>query len=577
MKIFLLFSVLCINPIFASEANWVKTSDKIAEDYTKAIGNIYPEDASSMGYSEYDTKVMHLTTELQAQEDKLNNEWVKLIDEKILSEKDPNVLIDLKILKDKLLINLESSKITDQIGEIPYYSASKWVFNQLQSLINPQSSPERKKNAVDRFKKYVNGDNSMPLIPSYEVMIKAKEEKYKNSPKFYTLKNEMELYLTESSDYLKGIEELLSQTGRNDWKDDFKKFGEQLKVYDNFINDDQLKKARTDYKLPRPIYQFILKMRGIDSSPEYLIKTARKDYKKLYLNFKSVAKEIAQKHSLKATDPISVINFLKTKQITSAADAEKVYKEADTFISNIILENKIVSLPKAPLIIRIAGDAESKAAPVPHMTPPPLINNKGERPEFIVPSSSTGKLPFDDFSYKEAAYILVAHEGRPGHDLQFSSMLDNGVSIIRSRFAFNNVNVEGWALYSEDLLYSYLPLEAKLPALQMRLWRMARMFLDPEVQTGKAHKNDVIKVFTKELGVSPVMANLEYNRYTFQDPGQAPAYYYGLIKLREAKDKVKKKLGNSFTEICFNDAVLALGLLPIKIIQEELLQNLKCN
>ena len=206
-----------------------------------------------------------------------------------------------------------------------------------------------------------------------------------------------------------------------------------------------------------------------------------------------------------------------------------------------------------------------------------MINNKGERPEFIVPSSSTGALPFDDFSYKEAAYILVAHEGRPGHDLQFSSMLDNGVSIIRSRYAFNNVNVEGWALYSEDLLYPYLPLEAKLPALQMRLWTMARMYLDPEVQSGKSNHDEVIKVYTKELGVSPVMANLEFRRYTFQDPGQAPAYYYGLLKLKEAKEKVKKKLGKTFSELCFNDSVLSMGLLPVEIIQEELVKNLKCN
>ncbi|MGZ3809964.1 MAG: DUF885 family protein, partial [Bacteriovorax sp.] len=347
--------------------------------------------------------------------------------------------------------------------------------------------------------------------------------------------------------------------------------------YDQFIKDDQLKKARTDYKLPRPIYTFILSSRGMKTTPENLIKVGRSDYKNLYKEFISIAKEIAKDHSLKENDPVSVIHFLKSKQITSAQEAEKVYLDIDKKLSEIIEANKIVSLPKIPLKIRVAGDAESKSAPVPHLQPPPLINNKGERPEFIVPSSSSGAVPFDDFSYKEAAYILVAHEGRPGHDLQFSSMLDNGVSIIRSRYAFNNVNVEGWALYSEDLLYPYLPLEAKLPALQMRLWRMARMFLDPEVQLGISHQDDVMKIFTKELGVSPVMANLEFRRYTFQDPGQAPAYYYGLLKLKEAKEKVKKKLGRSFSELCFNDSVLKMGLLPVEIIQDELLNNIKCH
>lgn len=32
--------------------------------------------------------------------------------------------------------------------------------------------------------------------------------------------------------------------------------------------------------------------------------------------------------------------------------------------------------------------------------------------------------------------------------MQFSQKLDNGQSIIRSRYANNNVNIEGWALYT---------------------------------------------------------------------------------------------------------------------------------
>jgi len=74
-----------------------------------------------------------------------------------------------------------------------------------------------------------------------------------------------------------------------------------------------------------------------------------------------------------------------------------------------------------------------------------------------------------------------------------------------------------------------------------------------------------------------VMADLEFKRYTFGDIGQAPSYYYGLLKLRKAKDAIKKKLGKSFDELCFNDGVLGLGLLPLDIIQEELLSRLECN
>ena len=580
MKFILIMIIFLPAIITASEKDWGIKSNEVAEEYSKDLGNLFPEDATSLGYSEYDTKGLNLTSDFETKEIFLYNKWIKKLKQRISTEKDNNIKIDLKILLQSIQNILDGKKISNNVKSVPFYEGSKWVFTQLQVLINQQSSQEKKSSAVDRFKLYVNGnesENHQPLLPSFEKDTKEKEKSFGNAKKYYTLKNEMELYLSESKDYVKGIKELLEQSGRNDWEKEFVLFQEQVKSYDQFITDDQLIKARTDYKLPNEIYSFILKARGMPTTPDYLIKIGMRDYKELYKEFTKIADEIATKNSLKEKDPASVINFLKSKQIKSAEDAMKIYKEADDFVTKIIVDNKIVTLPISPLKIRIAGDAESKASPVPHLSPPPLVNNKGERPEFVVPSSSTGTLPFDDSSYKEAAYILTAHEGRPGHDLQFSLMLDNGVSIIRSRYAFNNVNVEGWGLYAEDLIYRYLPLETKLPALQMRLWRMARMFLDPQVQTGLADQTRVIDLFTRELGVSPVMANLEFSRYTFKDPGQAPAYYYGLIKLRETKDIIKKKLGKSFTEMCFNDAVLSLGLMPMDIIQSELKRNLKCN
>ena len=242
----------------------------------------------------------------------------------------------------------------------------------------------------------------------------------------------------------------------------------------------------------------------------------------------------------------------------------------------VIQKNHLVTLPAKPLKIRLAGDAESAASPVPHLNPPPLVNNQGERPEFVVPTSSTGNLPYDDFSYKAAALVLTAHEGRPGHDLQFSSMLDNQVSIVRARYAFNSVNVEGWGLYAEDLVYPYLPLESQMVALQTRLWRIARMFLEPQIQLGKIQPERVIQLFTEELGVSREMAQLELNRYTFVKPGQAPTYYYGLLKLKGVRDAAIQALGKRFQLKCFNDAVLSVGLVPLEMVSKRLTSQLSC-
>jgi len=50
----------------------------------------------------------------------------------------------------------------------------------------------------------------------------------------------------------------------------------------------------------------------------------------------------------------------------------------------------------------------------------------------------------DDYTFAAASWTLAVHEGRPGHELQITSLLERGVSKARAIYAFNSVNVEGW-------------------------------------------------------------------------------------------------------------------------------------
>ena len=124
-------------------------------------------------------------------------------------------------------------------------------------------------------------------------------------------------------------------------------------------------------------------------------------------------------------------------------------------IENLVEENNIVTLPKRPTIIRLASAAETAEEPAPHMNPPRLIDNHGEYGEFVIPNGKDGV--DEDVINEGESCTLTAHEARPGHDLQFTSMVDNGVSIARSIFADNSANVEGWAVYMEAVMEPYEP------------------------------------------------------------------------------------------------------------------------
>lgn len=168
-----------------------------------------------------------------------------------------------------------------------------------------------------------------------------------------------------------------------------------------------------------------------------------------------------------------------------------LYQQRLTQIEQIINDRQIVTLPGRPARIRIATAAETAQQPAPHMVAPPFLHNTGEKGEFVLPLNlpaapgATASAQYDDFTFGAAAWTLIAHEARPGHELQFDSMLEQGVSLARVQYAYNSTNVEGWGLYSEYLIRPYMPPEGQLVSLDYRLLRTARMFLDPELQTGK--------------------------------------------------------------------------------------------
>ena len=267
-----------------------------------------------------------------------------------------------------------------------------------------------------------------------------------------------------------------------------------------------------------------------------------------------------------------MIRALKKEQMPRD-QIEPKYHEVIASMEDIIRREHIVTLPERPMLMRIASDAETAAQPAPHMDPPTLIGNKGERGTFVLtlgnPSSKGGSAEsYDDFNHPYATWTLTAHEGRPGHELQFAAMVERGVSIARSLFAFNSVNVEGWALYAEAEAKPYEPLDAQLFTLQARLQRAARAILDPMLNLGRISKERAMAVLTDEVMLSKPMAQQEIDRYTFRAPGQATSYFYGYTKLMELRADTEIKLGPKFDRQAFNDFVIGQGLLPPGLLRE---------
>src|SRR5690606_21653748 len=234
-------------------------------------------------------------------------------------------------------------------------------------------------------------------------------------------------------------------------------------------------------------------------------------------------------------------------------------------LDRLIDEHDIVSLPDRPMQMRLGTEAESAASPAPHFLPAPLVGNTGQQGTFVLPLGNPAAGPeaaYDDFNFPAVAWTLTAHEGRPGHELQFTAMVERGVSLARTLYAFNSVNVEGWALYAEAEMLPYEPIEGQLFALQFRLLRAARAMLDPLLNLGDIDRDTAMRVLLDEVVLSPAMARQEVDRYTVNAPGQAGSYFYGYNRIMQLRAETELALGDRFDRQAFNDFLLDQGLLP---------------
>jgi hypothetical protein len=286
---------------------------------------------------------------------------------------------------------------------------------------------------------------------------------------------------------------------------------------------------------------------------------------------------VAKARGLPASDYRSVIAELKKQQITGAAILP-FFDNRLRDIEKIIAANNLVTLPDRPAIIRLATAAETVQTPAPHMSPPPFLHNTGQRGEFVlplnVPSASGGADDeYNDFTFDAVAWTLTAHEARPGHELQFDSMVEHGVSLARVLYAFNSTNVEGWGLYSEYILQPYEPAEGQLLTLQLRLLRAARAFLDPELQSGALTPQQAYAVLEKDVVLSHAFATEEVERFTYRSPGQANSYFYGYTRLLSLRKQTEAALETKFDAKKFHDFILAQGLLPPDLMRAAVLED----
>lgn len=570
-----LFLAAVLAAVPASAETWVERSDANSQILIDALARLSPEGAGQLGVPGLDEEIFDLKPGFVERSREITKKAGDTLRAKLAAEKDANVRQDLEILIQAVDDQLEGSRLGEKYT-IPYFDVTSTVFQGLRALLDDQVEASRRPAALVRLRKYTGVEPGYtPMTVLAEQFIRSRMDRPGLIGPF---KDEIEKDLQNTGTYLKGIEELFKKYGIQGYEEPYAKLREQAAAYETFVRKEIVPRARTDFRQPAELYAFSLRTLGVDMPVEELVSRAEVAFKEIQNEMQALAVMVAKERGLEDTDYRSVLREMKKAQVTGEAILP-LYQQRIQDMERIIREQGIVSLPERAMKVRLASEAESAAIPAPNMRAPRLIGNTGEMGEFVLPLRIPGKeggtqLALDDFTYDALSWALTAHEGRPGHELQFASIVEKGVSRARIIFSFNSVNVEGWALYAEAEVKPYMPLEAQLAALQSRLMRAARAFLDPGLQSGRITREEATRILREEVVLSEGMALQEVERYTFRSPGQATSYFCGYTRLMELRTEAERALGPKFNRQKYHDFILAQGLLPPALLRKAVMEEL---
>jgi len=552
--------------------DWVARSNQNAQLVLEVMASLSPESAGSLGVDGLDEEIFDLKAGIFERSMAKSAALLQELHKRLDKETEPRVRQDLGILIQAVEETMTSSRLEHELL-LPYRNMTRTIFFGVRSLIDPQVDKARYPAVVARLRKYAGVEEGYQ--PVTELAKARTMERLNVEGLVGPFKGEVEQDLERAETFITGMESLLAESGVAGWEEPYHTLAGQLRDYNQWIRQEILPRARDDFRSPPALYEDALRQFGVDVTAQELIQTATQGFADIRNEMVALAPQVAEKYGYKTSDYREVIRLLKQDRIPGDQMLDYYFARLAE-LESIIREQKLLTLPERDAGIRMATAAETAAQPAPHLDIPRLIGNTGEYPEFILPlleKNEDGSWPETDENFKAGTLTLTAHEARPGHELQFSAMIETGVSIARAVFSFNSVNVEGWALYAEAIVKPYLPLEAQMFSLQYRMMRAARMFLDPMLNLGMITPAEAKRVLTDDVVVSDAWAQNEVERYTYRMPGQATAYYFGYSRLQSLRIQTELALPGKFNQQAFHDFILAQGMLPPAILRDAVMTD----
>lgn len=167
---------------------------------------------------------------------------------------------------------------------------------------------------------------------------------------------------------------------------------------------------------------------------------------------------------------------------------------------------------------------------------------------------------------------LTLHECTPGHSFQAALAREGPPRpAFRNGTAFSGYG-EGWGLYTEwlgTIMDIYETPYEDFGRLTYEMWRACRLVIDTGIHQFGWTRAQAMAYLREHAALSEHEITTEVDRYIAW-PGQALAYKLGELQIRRHRRDAEAQLGAAFDQRVFHDVILALGSVPLPVLEERM-------
>jgi uncharacterized protein (DUF885 family) len=253
----------------------------------------------------------------------------------------------------------------------------------------------------------------------------------------------------------------------------------------------------------------------------------------------------------------------------------KAYENRQAEMIAFLKEHNLVTIPDylGPFQIKQLPEAFKPTSPGGFMNPPGVYD-KDPGGFFFIPTYNPQSKNFYIRAAIEDPRPILGHEGIPGHFMQLS--IANHLHDEIRRQHGDNVFVEGWALYGEEMLMrtGLYPNNSAAQGQILRLsrYRSARIGVDVNLHTGRWSFDQAVKYFMEAGGLDAEAAKGEAAGAA-SDPTQKISYITGKWQIMNLLGRYKDRQGENYRLGQFHDDLIKNGSLPVSIIEWILLDD----